>query len=235
MPSPPSAKGRHTELQATRAPPLPRSAPRQKNLRMVLLRRRCTPAGIRKADMKYVGMAERTAFTRIRRPPRESSLPRQPPRRFSTFSTTGCQSWVLRRSVNGRPKYRIGNVSIGVARISAQRRISSVASPNPTKDDLARFSWRPEKSANISIIWERVRAAVSKPWMKNVVSSAYWSSGMPPGCPAVWKPDRWPREHSLVVGHKHWKTHRWGYHSLRHSFSSFFHHPHNHEAYSVDF
>ena len=30
MPSPPSAKGRHTELQATRAPPLPGSAPGHK-------------------------------------------------------------------------------------------------------------------------------------------------------------------------------------------------------------
>ena len=92
MPSPPSAKGRHTELQATRAPPLPRSAPRQKILRMALSMGRRTPAAIRKADMKYVGMAERTAFTRTRRPPRDNSFPRQPPRRFSTFSTTGCQS-----------------------------------------------------------------------------------------------------------------------------------------------
>ena len=52
MPSPPSAKGRHTELQATRAPPLPRSAPRQKKLRMILSMRRQTPVGIRKIDMK---------------------------------------------------------------------------------------------------------------------------------------------------------------------------------------
>ena len=164
MPSPPSANGRHTELQATRAPPLPGSVPRQKKLRMALSMRRRTPTGIRKADIKYIGMAERTAFTRIMRPPRDSSLPRQPPRRFSTFSTTGCQSLFLRwQSVNGRPKYRIGRVSISVANISAQRCSSSGASPNPTKEDLARFSWRLEKSASISIIWERVRAAVSDP------------------------------------------------------------------------
>ena len=46
MPSPPSANGRHTELQATRAPPLPGSVPRQKKLLMALSMRRRTPTGI---------------------------------------------------------------------------------------------------------------------------------------------------------------------------------------------
>ena len=149
-------------VNGNKGTPLARSAPRKKKLCMALSRHHRTLVGIQKADMKYVGMAERTAFTRTKRPPWDNSLPRQPPRRFSTISTTGCQSWIMRRRSVKRPKYRIGSVSIGVARISAQHNISSVASPNPTKEDLARFNWRLEKSANISIIWDRVRAAVSE-------------------------------------------------------------------------
>ena len=108
-----------SKWSAHRAPsnegtPLAESAPRQRKLCMTPLRRRRTLVGIRKADMKCVGMAERTAFARTRRPPRDSSLPCQPPRRVSIFSITGCQSRILRRgSVSGKPKYRRGSVSIG--------------------------------------------------------------------------------------------------------------------------
>ena len=164
MLSPPSANGRHTELQATRALPRRGLPHARKKLCMALSRHRRTSPGIPKADMKYVGMAERIAFTSTTRPPRDSNRPHQPPRRVSTFSIIGYQSWILRqRSINGRPMYQIGSVLIGVARLLTQRNISSVASPNPTNKDLARFSWRLEKLANISIIWERVRATISEP------------------------------------------------------------------------
>ena len=111
MPSPPSANGQHTKLHATRAPPLAGFVLHQKKLCMTPLRRRRTPAGIQKADIKYVEMAEKTAFTKTRRPPRDSNLPCHPPRRVSTFSTAGCQFWILRwRLVNGRPRYQIRSV-----------------------------------------------------------------------------------------------------------------------------
>ena len=141
MPRPPSERGRQTESHATRAPPRTISIPCQKNCRIMPSRCRRNPAGIWNTDMKNVGSAERTDFTKIRRPPRESSLPHHPPRCDSTFAITGCQSCVRRRrSINGRPRYRMGSVPIGVARISTQRDSSSTASSKPTIMDLARFS-----------------------------------------------------------------------------------------------
>ena len=46
---------------------------------------------------------------------------------------------------------------------------------------------------------ERVCAAVMDPWMENVVSSPFYTKGMPPGMLADWNPKRAPREHTCDV------------------------------------
>ena len=88
---------------------------------------------------------------------------------------------------------------MGVAKIWEQPPTSSSDNPNPTNVDLARSSRRPEKSEKVSIMVERVCAAAMDPWMKNVVSSAYCSKGMPPGRLADWNPVRAPLEHTCDV------------------------------------
>ena len=46
---------------------------------------------------------------------------------------------------------------------------------------------------------ESVCATSMDPWMKNIVSSAYWSKGMLLGRLADWNPDRVLREHTCDV------------------------------------
>ena len=126
-----------------------------------------------------MGIAAKTAFNKIKRPPHDNRRARQPPKRISTFSNTGCQSWIRRqRSTSGTPRYRIEKTPIGVASIREQPLISSSDKPNLTNVDLARFSRRPEKSEKMSIMIDSVCAAVMDPWMKNVVSLTYCSKGM---------------------------------------------------------
>ena len=128
-----------------------------------------------------MGIAAKTNFRRTKRPPRERRQARQPPKRVSTFSNTGCQSWIRRRrSTSGTPRYRIGREPIGVSRIWEHPLSSSADKPKPTRVDLARFRCSPEKSENMSIMIESVCAVSVDPWMINVVSSADCSKGMPP-------------------------------------------------------
>ena len=87
------------------------------------------------------------------------------------------------------PRYQIGRTLVGVARIWEQPPVSSADNPNLTKVDLARFSRRLEKSEKMSIMVENVSATTMDPWMKNMVSSAYCTKGMPPGRHANWNPD----------------------------------------------
>ena len=88
------------------------------------------------------------------------------------------QSTARRRlSVNGKPKYWMGSTRIGVSRMSTHSIISVTDNPNPTKVDLALFSWRSKKLEKISIMTYRGRATNSEPWMKKVVSSTYYSKG----------------------------------------------------------
>ena len=176
MPKPPWETGRQTVSHATSAAPRSVSilGPCQKKSRMTVSSRRRTPAGIMKMDMKKVGMADSTALSRTRRPPRDKMRALQPPSLDSTFSITGCQSRLRsRRSARGKPRYRIGNLQTRVARIRKQPATSSGESPKPMNADFARFRRRPEKSENISIMVESICAAAHDPWMKNVVSSAY--------------------------------------------------------------
>ena len=147
-----------------------------------------------------MGIAARTDFSRTKRPPRERRHARQPPKRISTFSNTGCQSWIRRRrSTSGTPRYRIGRVPIGVSRIWEHPFSSAADKPKPTRVDLARFSLSPEKSENISIMIESVCAVSVDPWMKNVVSSAYCSKGMPPGRLVDWNPVKASCRHTCDV------------------------------------
>ena len=69
-PRPPSVVGRHTILYLTKACPLVPfvSAPRQKNRLMMASMQLQIPMGSLNNDMKYVGIAESTAFRRTRRP-----------------------------------------------------------------------------------------------------------------------------------------------------------------------
>ena len=80
-PRPPSVVGRHTVLHLTKACPLVPfvSAPRQKNRLMMASMQLQIPMGSLNTDMKYVGIAESTAFRRTRRPPRDRSRARHPP------------------------------------------------------------------------------------------------------------------------------------------------------------
>ena len=131
-------------------------------------------------------MGEKTAFTKTSRPPHDSTHTRHPPNLASTFSSTSCQSFSRSHlSTNGRPRYRIGSAMICVIKCQAHLDTSSMESPKPTKIDLSLFSCSPEKSEKMSTILKRVSSAFSNPWMKKVVSSAYWSNGIPSGVPAV--------------------------------------------------
>ena len=107
-PKPPWSTGRHKVSHGTEAIPRDSSfwGPRQKKSLMLCSKRLRTPTGILKIDIKYIGMAARTALRSTRRPPpHKSRRARQPTRRDSTFSSTGCQSCVRsRRSSNGKPR-----------------------------------------------------------------------------------------------------------------------------------
>ena len=80
-PRPPFVVGRHTVLHLTKARPLVSfvSAPRQKKRLMMASMRLQIPMGGLNTDMKYVGIAESSAFRRMRRPPRDRSRARHPP------------------------------------------------------------------------------------------------------------------------------------------------------------
>ena len=165
-PKPPWSTGRHKVSYETKAIPRDSSfgGPRQKKSLMLRSKRLRTPTSILKMDIKCIGMAARTALRSTRRPPRESKRAREPARRDSTFSITDCQSCVRsRRSTNGRPKYRIGRVPIGVANNREHPVSSSGDSPKPMKDDFSRLSLRPEKSEKMSIIVDKVWAAAHDP------------------------------------------------------------------------
>ena len=106
-PKPSWSTGQHTVSHGTEATPRDSSGrgPLQKKPLMIRSNRLRTPTGIQKMDIKYIGMAARTALRSTRRPPRDSRHARQPTRRVSTFSITGCQSCVLsRRSTSGKPR-----------------------------------------------------------------------------------------------------------------------------------
>ena len=66
---------------------------------------------------------------------------------------------------------------MGVANILEHPASSSGHSPNPMKDDFARFNCRPEKFEKMSIMVDKVCAAAQDPWIKDVVSSTYCSKG----------------------------------------------------------
>ena len=80
-PRPPSAIGRQTSLHLTLARPRVPSvyAPCQKKFLMMASMCLQTPAGTLNTDIKYVGMAESTAFSSTRRPPQDKSQALQPP------------------------------------------------------------------------------------------------------------------------------------------------------------
>ena len=145
-------------------------------------------------------MAESTDFKRTRRPPRDKSRARHPPKRRSIVSKTGCHSRVvIRPSTRGSPKYRIGKDPAGVSSMRAHLSLSSADIPNPMKVDLARLRLRPEKSENNSNRAETFSAAATEPSIKKIVSSSYCNKGTPPGHPVVWKPASSPPMHSLPV------------------------------------
>ena len=84
----------------------------------------------------------------------------------------------------------MGSEATGVDNTEEIRANSSESKPMPTTDDLLLFSCKPEKSDNMSNMAETWCAATVDPRMKNVVSFAYCSNGMPPGWPMVWNPER---------------------------------------------
>ena len=199
IPSPLKDLGWQTILQETRATPLvfDDCVPCQKKRRMMLSIWRCTPFGIRKMALKYMGMATKTDCNITIRPPRERSRACHPPRRASIFTITGCQSQA--RSLpfaRGSPRYRRGNKATGVASTADTRSNSSKDNPIPTTEDFHLFSCSPENMSSMVDTW---CAVTVDPHKKNMVSFAYCSNGMPPGRPVVWNPARYPRLHSCSV------------------------------------
>ena len=147
-----------------------------------------------------MGISESTDFKRTRRPPRDKSRARYPPKWRSIASKTSCHSCVvIRPSTRGSPKYRIGKEPSGVSRMWAHRSLSSTDIPNPMKVDLARLRLRPENFENISRRAETFSAAATEPSIKKIMSSAYCNKGTSPGHPAVWKPASSPLMHSLSM------------------------------------
>ena len=70
-PKPPWSTGRHKVSHGTKAIPRDSSfrGPRQKKSLMLRSKRLSTPTGILKMDIKYIGIAARTALRSTRRPP----------------------------------------------------------------------------------------------------------------------------------------------------------------------
>ena len=140
------------------------------------------PNGTRahRMDRKRVGMAERTALIRTKLPPRDSIQALHPSSRCSTFSITSYQSCFQTRPTDrGMPRYLMGRYSHSVARIAEHRAVSSSSIPKVTSVDLSQLRQRPKKSEKISSIANTFFAASEVPLSKNIVSSAYWRSGIP--------------------------------------------------------
>ena len=79
----------------------------------------------------------------------------------------------------------MGNEATGVANTAKTRANSATTNPMLITEDLLLFSCIPEKSENISIMVAMWCAMTVDLWTKNVVSSTYRRSGMPPGRPVV--------------------------------------------------
>ena len=128
---------------------------------------------------RKVGMAVTTALIKAKQPPRNRMQVFHLSSRRSTFSITSCQSYFETRPADsGIPRYLIGRDLHIDAKIVEQRVASSSSILKVTSMDLSQLRQRPEKS-EMSSISDVFSAASVAPSSKNILSSAYWRSGIP--------------------------------------------------------
>ena len=133
IPMPPSRRGMHVVFQSTRATPRasPCRAPRQENWHILEVSLFRMVRGARRMKMKKVGMAERIALIRTKRPPRDSMRAFHP-----SLLITDCQSCIkIRPADSYMSRYLMGRDSRGVARIAERRAASSYGIPKVTSVD----------------------------------------------------------------------------------------------------
>ena len=138
-----------------------------------------------------MGMTKRTALIRTKQSSCNSKRAFHPASRHSTFSITGCQSYIETcLATCGIPRYLMRRDSHGVARIVEHHATSSSGIPKATSVDLSQLRLRPKKSEKLFNIVDTFSATFVVPSSRNIMLSAYWMSRIPCCRLVVYKPCR---------------------------------------------